>query len=49
MKPRQPYRFSIHEIAAAVRKSVAACRKDRTRGKFDPRNLLSLARYITGR
>lgn len=44
---KKPYRFSIHDIAAAKDKSVSAVRKDRQRGKFDPNDLLSLSEYIS--
>lgn len=44
--PRKPFKFNIHDIAAAKGKSVLAARKDRQRGKFDPLSLRSLADYI---
>lgn len=44
--PRKPFRFGIHDIAEARGKSLAAVRKDRSRGKFDPNDLRSLASYV---
>lgn len=45
--PRKPYRFSIQDIALVAQKSVAAVRKDRQRGKFNPFDLNSLTEYLS--
>ena len=45
---RRPFKFGTHDIAAAVGKTVHAVRKDRERGKFDPKSITSISAYITG-
>lgn len=46
-KEYKQHRFSTLDIARAVGKSVGAVRKDRQRGKFDPKDLSSLAEYVS--
>ena len=46
MKRIRQYRWSIHDIAQTVGKSVWAVRKDRQRGKVDLKDLRSLCRYV---
>lgn len=45
---RRPFKFGTHDIAAAVGKTVHAVRKDRERGKFNPKSIASIAAYIVG-
>jgi len=44
--PRRPFRFGTQDISEATGKSLWSVRKDRQRGKFDPKALLSLSRYV---
>lgn len=45
--PRRPWRFSTEQIAEAAGLSVRAVRKHIKLGVFDPRDVRSLARYVT--
>lgn len=44
--PKRPLKYTISELAEAAGKSVDAVRKDRQRGKFNQRDLRSVAQYI---
>lgn len=44
--PKRPYKFGIRDISAATGRSLAAIRKDRQRGKVDPKDLRSLVAYV---
>lgn len=44
---KRPIKFSISELAEAVGKSVVAVQRDRQRGKFDQKDISSIAQYIT--
>lgn len=44
---KRPIKFSISELAEAVGKSVVAVQRDRQRGKFDQKDLKSIAKYIS--
>ncbi len=53
VKPRKSggssriWAFSVSDIAVAVGKTEGAVRKDLQRGKLDPKDLASLASYVT--
>lgn len=43
---KRPYRWSIHEIAAAAGKSIHQVRKDKQSGLVDLKNLTSVHLYL---
>ncbi len=45
-RPRRPHRYGTADIARLAGKTPAAVRQDKTRGKLDADNLLSVARYL---
>jgi len=43
---KKPYRFGMREVAEVAGKSMGSVQKDRQRGKFNPRELGSLVKYL---
>ena len=48
MANKRIFKFTLNDVSAATGRGIDSVRDDSSRGKFDPEDLLSLARYVVG-
>jgi len=48
MGTKRTFKFTLADVAVSTGRGIHSVRSDRKEGKFDPEDLLSLARYVVG-